>query len=248
MNTKEIKRFSRTICVILICMSIVLSTGSISEASVIKNYTGCGIATANISVYNAAGGTKIGTIFNSEGFTILNTTDSLYLYVEYSTSNGAKRGYINMQSSYNAYYASCPATVNRTTGVWYGNNANDYQTCGTVYNGETVAVLEKDGYWAYVEYNTNSGRKRGYVPYSYLNPYFSISNPSIALSNSSKLYISGYHNVYSGPSTQYVTVGSVNNEYVNFVRKESVGANGKTIYYISYYVTGNKMKSGYIIL
>jgi hypothetical protein len=49
-------------------------------------------------------------------------------------------------------------------------------TGGSVYLGEYVVIQEKDSSsWYYIEFNSTSGRKCGYVNQSFITPYSSTS-------------------------------------------------------------------------
>ena len=206
---------------------------------------GLGIESGNLDVYDLPGGSKIGTIYSEEGCTILDYYSDYgeYYKIEYSTPNGPKRGYVLMQYIYN-YTNTTPATVTQYTEVWYGSDADVYQKSGAVYAGETVALLNVGDYWAYIEYNTTQGRKRGYVPYKYLNPQYTI--PTGMIKYPIEVPYVGSYTVYSGPSPQYVAVGSVSNEYVNLL--EIVTFGDRRAWYITYNVPGQKMKAGYIMI
>lgn len=208
-------------------------------------------AETNITVYNSSGNTQIGTIYNGEGFTILDFSGGDFLEVEYSAptgNNGAKRGYIFWSRSRLAYYpATCVTTVRNTSNLYYGTNTSVYPAVGTVYAGETVAIVAASGSWGYVEYNTASGRKRGYMPMSNLNTHNHHIDPLYTSANSGSVqHISGNYNVRFGPTTQYPVSGSVSNENVTVYYQTQIGST--TAWYIEYSVTGTgQKKSGFVI-
>lgn len=162
-------------------------------------------------------------IFANEGFTIIDNKDRRllddYVYVDYSTPNGYRQGWIQVigfpsEWSFTPYWGTVAATVTKTTSVWYGENADIYQHFGTVYKDESVALLEHDdgGYWAFIEYNTNAGRKRGMVPYSYLIPCvegLKLNGLNSGWSDYDPDYAARTYVVYSGPTRQYVQIDQV---------------------------------------
>lgn len=241
------KRMLAFVMMLLTALSII----PVSRVNAAENYNGCAAMThSNVTVYNGVNGSKSGTIYAQEGVTVLNFLDNGWAYVEYSTSSGAKRGYVNLSASDMgcSMGTTCVAKVNTTSNVYYGTNTSAYNKAGTVYSGEYIVVLAKNGDWVYVEYNTTSGRKRGYMSYYNLTCY---NRPSVFPDlytynkNGDDMYVGSY-NVYAGPGVNYAKVGSVANETVtifnNFQDGRIEGA------YIEYYVTGtSQKKSGFIL-
>lgn len=207
--------------------------------------TGQAYAKQNLNVLDAPHGNSIGTIYAQEGFSIVNNSGD-YMYVNYSTSKGSKSGYVQTGGgTYIVVIGSKCGQVINTTNVWYGPDANKYQLFGTVYAGEYVSVLESTGYWLYIEYNTTSGRKCGYVPQQNIKRP-EASYQRIMLDDTQTLdYLDKHFDVRSGPTTQYPIVGSVGPEFVDRVSKTEQF--GKTVWYIAYNVPGAKMKSGYVM-
>ena len=218
-----------------------------------SSFNGCwAITTMAVPVYDTQYCTnRIGSLFLREGFTIL-MHGSGFLYVEYSTSTGAKRGYINfgvnagvsMQSDY-----SSVGKMTSTANVYYGTDTSTFRQVGAVYAGETVAVLAKNSYWAYIEYNTTTGRKRGYV---YTNTVQSYNTPEsgtwgtlYTLRTPQTKYIEGNKTIYAGPGENYAQVGSVSNENVTF-RGEIVLSGDLYAWYVEYDTSSGK-KSGFIL-
>ncbi|HJJ13113.1 MAG TPA: hypothetical protein OIM48_07455 [Clostridiaceae bacterium] len=143
-------------------------------------------------------------------------------------------------------YNGCAAMTHSNVTVYNGVNGSK---SGTIYAQEGVTVLNfLDNGWAYVEYNTTSGRKRGYMSYYNLTCYNRTSVfPDLYTynKNGDDMYVGSY-NVYAGPGVNYAKVGSVANETVtifnNFQDGRIEGA------YIEYYVTGtSQKKSGFIL-
>lgn len=219
---------------------------------------GYAFSLATQSVYSSAsGGYKIGTIYKNEGITVLWTSGNV-AKIDYSTSNGTKQGYL-YNPNYRLYVgANSPALdnssvawANYTTTVYYGPSTSQYQTVGTIYAGEYVAALGDSNGWAYIEYNTSSGRKRGYVPSGSITVNYwnrlpgNLKDVCSVMDYSS--WVSGRVYVYAGPSTQYYCVGYVQDENIIRYDRLHTDADGRTFQYVEYYVNGtSKMKSGFI--
>lgn len=219
---------------------------------------GYALSLANQSVYSSAsGGSRIGSIYRNEGITVLWTSGNV-AKIDYSTSSGTKQGYLYnpnyrlyVGSNYPALNNSSVAWMDYTTTVYYGPSTSGYQTAGTVYGGEYVAALGASNGWTYIEYNTSSGRKRGYVPsasitVNYWNRLDGNLKDTSAITNGSQ-WISGRKNIYSGPSTQYFCVGYVQDENVIKYDRLYTDADGNYFQYIEYYVNGtSNKKSGFM--
>ena len=222
-------------------------------------YGGQEIAGEDLSVYSSPQWTnKIGTIYKFEGYTVLlQEGPSGYLWVEYSTPSGAKRGYVKIPQDELPGRSDGVAKVTTNSTVYYGRTDQvgkygTYQQTGTVYAGEVVALLAKNDNWAYVEYNTTSGRKRGYMLYStlhvynrpgYLPDFYNYDNEGWSE------YISGRRYVYSGPTSLYTQVGWVENEYVTAFDDEWVADANHNEYSSRYieYQSGGQTKSGFLV-
>lgn len=178
------------------------------------------------------------------------------LWVEYSTSNGAKRGYIKVPADENLYRGDGLGKVKTSSTVYYGRTDKkgkygSYQSAGSVSAGEMVAILAKNDDWAYIEYNTNSGRKRGYMKYSNLKVY---NRPGVfddlyCYNKETTKKITGKKYVYSGPTSLYTQVGYVENEEVKVFQDLYVYDNnnkGHKSQYIEY-ESGGKTKSGFLV-
>ena len=212
---------------------------------------GWGITTSSLPVYDDKYGTnRIGSVFTQEGFTILRYTYE-YTYIEYSTSSGPKRGYLvgyNLAIAGDTTYASV-GKITSTCNVYYGTNESTYRKAGAVYADETVVILAKNSYWAYIEYNTTAGRKRGYI---YSNCVQSYNTPSsgtwgslYTLRTPSNMSISGTQTVYSGPSRNYAAVGSVTDETV--IKRGEIWLIGDYEAWYVEYNTSTGLKSGFIL-
>ena len=90
---------------------------------------------------------------------------------------------------------------------------------GSIYSEEYIIVLGAVGNYYYIEYNSPSGRKRGYTPKTAIDLYSSTGISSIATSGET-IKMNSSQTVYSGPSSTYASVGSVSqNEYAVMIDK-----------------------------
>ena len=126
---------------------------------------------------NTSISTTLGTVYAGEGLTLLYdygyTGDNgsyRIAYIEISTSTGTKRGYVYNDQLDNAGYNTSVARVTATNSAYSGPD-NSYVKLGGAYYNEFVSILAKEGDKVFVEYNTTSGRKRGYMSYSNLYNY-----------------------------------------------------------------------------
>lgn len=198
-------------------------------------------------------GKQIGSLSANEGFTAFDKSTT-NMRIEYSTPKGLKEGFLhnanNSNIDRNYLDKTCAAYVKTTFNVIYGPNANEYAMAGTVYAGEYVTVLGRDGYWAYVEYNTTAGRKRGCIPYSYLichnEPNLDSAHLFYAID---ELYPSHRVDLRSGPGTAYPIIGSIDQSdagkaYITWNGE----AGGHSYSIVRYTITATgELKTGYII-
>ena len=245
--------FHKRLMAIALVLITLLGIMPIMNVSAAENYDGgWAFSKADHTVYSSAtGGSAIGSV-GREGVTVLSQSGTTY-YIEYSTANGAKRGYIRNPDLDTSYLSSsCVAKVTSSYNLYYGPNTSTYAaTGGSVYAGEYVAVIAKEGSWVYVEYNTNSGRKRGYMPYANLSCYnrptyfadFYMSNNI----NSWPIPDGMIKNMYFGPNDNgtYGYVGYINhNDSPVKVYYSYYYGNGEAFHYAEYTVDG-KVKSGF---
>lgn len=219
-----------------------------------ENYDGgWAIAYNNQEVFNEIScSTHKGTIYADEAVTVLNVSGNV-AKIQYSTSGEPKTGYVPLSSLYTGFLANtCVAQVTTSSNTYFGNSTS-YGRTGSVSAGELVVVLAKNNDWVYVEYNTTSGRKRGYMLYSKLSCYNRPSYfPDLYTYNKSqedvwsRPYSSG-SKIYSGPSRRYTVIDTLSNSielpvYYSFCWP----LNGPTEYeYVEYTINGVK-KSGFI--
>lgn len=180
----------------------------------------------------------IGSIGSNEGITVFpSISENGFTFVEYSTIANTKRGFIK-SSLLKEYNDGVKRTVNRDTTVYY-TTAFDL-SLGSIYSGEYVIVLGIIDNNYYIEYNSPSGRKRGYVTNG---SFDSVSNiPSISATGDS-LIVNFDQDVYSGPSSTYANIGSVFVDEHAILISTDVNTRG---WYLIEYDTANGNKQGYV--
>lgn len=217
---------------------------SFSGSSSIKS-TGVETATAYAdapssacTVYSCPDTTSatIGSIGIYEGITVFpSIKDNGFTFVEYSTAANTKRGFIK-SSLLKGYNEGVKRKANSDTTVYYTTAAD--LSLGSIYSGEYVIVLGKTGSYYYIEYNSPSGRKRGYAKNSVFD---SVSNVPGINTTGESISMNSARDIYSGPYSTYASIGSVSkNEHAVLI---STGTRG---WYLIEYATANGNKQGYI--
>lgn len=197
----------------------------------------------NSSLYATAG-----SVSSGESVTVYNEVIGSYTYIEYSTSTGTKRGYV-LTSRLVGRNIGALAYVFGNTNVFYGPDAANYVTSGSISDSEYFIVLacekpfgspEK---WCHVEYNTSSGRKRGYIKQDTVIPRGSLSSVSDIRVRRGNAFAIGGLTVYAGPSVYYATAGSISNGELVATLNGEQSESGYT--YIEYNTSSGK-KRGYV--
>ena len=148
----------------------------------------------------------IGTVFEQEGVTQFTLEENGHHFIEYSTPEGAKRGYV--LSSNLIQKEGGLAIASTAADVYYTYSLES--KAGAIYANEYVTILQKNDQRSYIEYNTTRGRKRGYVSNSSLQ-FLGVGNvPALPNYSEEALMPTETMNVYFGPSDQYAVVGSIN--------------------------------------
>lgn len=205
------------------------------------NYSDSKLSVKSCSFFDYA--INNGTIYAEEGFTELQQyyEDGKWVsLVEFSTPNGTKRGFVNSSDMHiKNVYNSTVARVIASSSPAYAGPDNSYVKLGGVYKNEFVAILSVNGKWAYCEYNTKGGRKRGYIKYSDLDNYvvksYATDKTHISLKKATEEL-----SVYGGPNSNYAKIGTVfNQEIVSYLGTE------RNYSYIEY-TTTNGAKRGYV--
>ncbi|MBS5857915.1 MAG: SH3 domain-containing protein [Clostridium sp.] len=189
--------------------------------------------------------TKAGLVYAGEGVTYLYDASNNTAFIEYSTSSGPKQAYIP-KDYLNVDTMTGVARVVNNASLRYGPYDSGSAEAGTVYAGEYVTVLCKSNDWVYIEYNTNSGRKRGYLSDGYLKRFksntFNYHDVYEFTYFPTDSWADGRIYVYSGPGKSYIQIGYVENEV--FKAFDNSYYNGWV--YISYSISGGLGKSGWI--
>lgn len=213
-------------------------SGSIKSTGVENADAYADAPTSACTVYSCPDDTSatIGSIGIYEGITVFpSIKDNGFTFVEYSTVANTKRGFIK-SSLLKGYNEGVNRRANSDTTVYYTTAAD--LALGSIYSSEYVIVLGKTGGYYYIEYNSPSGRKRGYAK---SNVFGSVSNvPNIDTTGES-ISMNSDKDVYSGPYSTYANIGSVSkDEHAILISRGTRG------WYLIEYATANGNKQGYI--
>lgn len=202
-------------------------------------------ANKNATIYAGPGiaYATIGTVYQYEGLTQFTSQENSFTFIEYSTSSGTKRGFIQNADLSGRTEGGLATVSQDKLATYYGPDFSDglNLSLGSVWIDEYVTILQKNDTKSYIEYNTLSGRKRGYASNSGLT-FFNTTNVPTLPSYTETLYNSLQStNVYSGPDDNYASVGSIG---VN----ETVTVYNTDVYGYSYirYSTTSGFKRGYV--
>lgn len=243
----------------IVCMALVLATVlsmiPALNASATSNYNGGFTMSGSraMTVWEDESClNKVGTIYAYEGYTILNLAGN-GAFVQYSSPSGMKEGYIyDPDYSADSVNKTAVARVTTSSQLYYGPNGSSYVNSGSVNANELVVVLASDYNWSYIEYNTNSGRKRGYIENSKLSWYKYPSGmetlPTNQYASNHYVDITKTTTVYAGPSDVYPSVGSVGTSDGRvYYYGNPIVVNNTQYVYIQYTQTSSgKLKSGFI--
>ncbi len=168
---------------------------------------------------------SIGSVSANEKVSVLipNVYDTGYAFIEYSTSNGSKRGYVWF------------GALTLTAGTALAKMIQDCPTysepymfgyqIGSLFEEEYVVILQQNDMLSYVEYNTNNGRKRAYVfTFNLDRINTSAQVPSLEVTSDYIFaFLINQVDVYGGPSqSNYALIGSVGpEEYIGLIHKEN---------------------------
>lgn len=248
----------RFLSMVLAVMSVVTMIPAIS-ASAATNYNGgWAMMEADRTVYTSSSLTTTkGSVSAHEGVTVLEVLNNNIYHIQYSISSspGYKDGYVQGGVSTAALGYTCVAKANTSMNVYYGTNTATYDKVGSVSSGELVSVVAANAPWAYIEYDTTSGRKRGYVQMSNLTLYNQPSwMPNLYKTNGAidVIPITGPVEVLAGPSQEYFDVGSVgtaDNPLYYYYEQTAADSYPGSYCYVEYVNSAtNKLKSGFILV
>ena len=195
--------------------------------------SGClGVCTApgKTPVYygpNSSGFASVGTISHSETFTVFLPAVNDWYYIEYSTSGGAKRGFIPISIVRNL--KGILARTNTAKSVYAGpktsyallGGLSQYEYCVLVAYG----VIDSTA-WFQAEYSAGGTRKRGYIQDDNLTRIGNGVAPYSVSLISTYATMSANAVVFAGPSTLYSNIGRVaEDEIIMPVREENILSN-----------------------
>lgn len=158
---------------------------------------------------------KLGGAYYNEFVTVLaKNTGNDWVWVEYNTSDGRKRGFMDYSKLHNynhpGMYNDLPvfnslkqATQQLTV---YGGPSTNAANIGLIYNQEVVSQLNSERGFAYIEYNTTGGAKRGYVTETSLTNANPPSLPYIPTYNNFTAGSYGYSG--NGQELKYYKIGN----------------------------------------
>lgn len=201
-----------------------------------------------------------GSISKNEGVTLLydyymNYDNDQYQvgFIEYWTGSGMKRGYIKMEYLSNPFSSTLIKADSKKTTYTGPNSSRFTAGTGAIGENEYVCALGYTGEYIFIEYNTNSGRKRAFCKKSDLgiNDSTSLGVTHLPKLQTNQGYISSKkQDVSAGPGAPNSLcsyVGAIG-EKESVYRQSTSGTNpynqlGYT--YIVYYA-GSSLKGGFV--
>lgn len=119
-----------------------------------------------------SGYVKLGGAYYNEFVTVLaKNTGNDWVFVEYNTPSGRKRGYMSYSKLHNYNHPGMYNDLAVNQGLRqaskeltvYGGPNNNNANIGSVFYQEVVSLFGEENGYAYIEYSTTNGAKRGYV-------------------------------------------------------------------------------------
>ena len=240
--------------------SNISASGSVSEEIMTGGYryANQGVDIKSRGLYSVA--VSYGSLSNTEGATLLydyrmNYGSEQYQvgFVEYWTGNGMKRGYVKMEYLSNPYKTTIAKASSKKTTYTGPDSSRFTSGTGTIGANEYVCVLGYTGNYVYIEYNTNTGRRRAFCNKSDLgiSTPSSLGIPQLPNLQMSQGYLSSSkQDVSAGPgkvNSLCTYVGAIG-EKESVYRQTTSGTNpynqlGYT--YIVYYA-GESLKGGFV--
>lgn len=119
---------------------------------------------------------KLGGAYYNEYVSILAKEED-WVFVEYNTSAGRKRGFMSYSNLDNCNYpkggyADFPIKqgIYKATQqlIVYGGPNSNFANIGTIFEHEVITVFSIENGFRYIEYSTSNGAKRGFVDNNYL--------------------------------------------------------------------------------
>ncbi len=240
--------------------SNISASGSVSEEIMTGGYryANQGVNIQSRGLYSVA--VSYGSLSNTEGATLLydyrmNYGSEQYQvgFVEYWTGNGMKRGYVKMDYLSSPYKTTIAKASSKKTTYTGPDSSRFTSGTGAIGANEYVCVLGYTGNYVYIEYNTNTGRRRAFCDKSDLgiSTPSSLGIPQLPNLQMSQGYLSSSkQDVSAGPgkaNSLCAYVGAIG-EKESVYRQTTSGTNpynqlGYT--YIVYYA-GESLKGGFV--
>lgn len=125
---------------------------------------------------------KLGGAYYNEFVSVLAKEDD-WVFVEYNTTSGRKRGFMSYTNLYNYNHPGAYNDLPNKQGlkqatqqlIVYGGPNSNNANIGSIFNQEVISLFGIENGYAYIEYSTANGAKRGYV----LNSALIDANPPI---------------------------------------------------------------------
>ncbi|AVQ95882.1 hypothetical protein DRA42_06350 [Ethanoligenens harbinense] len=215
-------------------------SGSVPTADYHGGYYNAPNANLNVYYLPTVSGLSVGSIYAYEGATVLETSGNI-AYIEYSSPSGTKRGYVWTSQLCSRHDGVIGIVTASSTPVYAGTDTH-FASVGSIDRTEYTVILKSSGLWAFVEYNTPSGRKRGYTWVENIGDHYSLSNlPSIEITRNLGVSTANLP-AYTGPNPNYAQMGSVfAGDQVNIITENEYGW-----CYVEYYTGGSASKRGYV--
>ena len=219
-------------------------TEKVSDKS--NAWRGCGDAVnARTTAYTGPNSSlaEAGAIGAGEAVTKFNYTENGYTMVEYSTNAGAKRGFVASDAFSALNRGNLAIVSNEDVDVYY-DSVYTRVSCSVGLN-EYVVVLAQDRGSSdveasfFVEYNTASGRKRGFIKQQNLTKLGTYT-PEVLSYNRTIKSSKESQTVYAGPGDKYAVVGSIYNDEL-VTELDTDGAFSQIEYTV-----GTSFKVGYV--
>jgi len=161
---------------------------------------------------------KLGGAYYNEFVTVLaKNTGNDWVFVEYNTPSGRKRGYMSYSKLHNYNHPGMYNDLAVNQGLRqatkkltvYGGPNNNNANIGSIFSQEVVSLFGEENGYAYIEYSTTSGAKRGYVE---VNSLTAANPPAIPDIPTYANFTSGiYGNSGLGKPLKYYKIGSGSN-------------------------------------
>lgn len=253
----------RFLSVLLTLVTVFTMFPAISASAAESYNGGWAMMSENRTVYNDYNSStdslsnSKGTVYAHEGITVLNSMGNNVYYIQYQISSSPyyKQGYVRGGVNTAALGYTCVAKANTSLTTYYGPNTSTYDVAGSISSNELVSVIAANSPWAYIEYDTASGRKRAYVQMTGLTIYNQPSwMPNLYIYNGvqDNVTLTEPISVLAGPSQKYYKVGSVgtsDNPLYYYYEQTAADSYPGSYCYVEYTnIATGKLKSGFILV